>query len=91
VRARQIDAVIRHQPLQRQVDLADQHPGIVFLQHIQTPWHAPALARLIEEYEAALPEGGWPNWVLGNHALCSQGSRTRSGGIGTRPSPISSP
>jgi alpha-glucosidase len=21
----------------------------------------------VEEYEAALPEGGWPNWVLGNH------------------------
>src|SRR5262249_11408938 len=25
------------------------------------------LATLIEEYEAALPPGGWPNWVLGNH------------------------
>jgi alpha-glucosidase len=25
------------------------------------------LARLVEEYEAALPSGGWPNWVLGNH------------------------
>ena len=22
---------------------------------------------IIEEYEAALPSGGWPNWVLGNH------------------------
>jgi alpha-glucosidase len=22
---------------------------------------------LIAEYEAALPAGGWPNWVLGNH------------------------
>jgi alpha-glucosidase len=22
---------------------------------------------LIDEYEAALPPGGWPNWVLGNH------------------------
>jgi alpha-glucosidase len=21
----------------------------------------------VEEYEAALPQGGWPNWVLGNH------------------------
>ena len=27
----------------------------------------PAIARLIGEYEAALPAGGWPNWVLGNH------------------------
>ncbi len=30
-------------------------------------WSAPALARLIREYEAALPPGAWPNWVLGNH------------------------
>jgi alpha-glucosidase len=22
---------------------------------------------LIDQYEAALPTGGWPNWVLGNH------------------------
>jgi alpha-glucosidase len=25
------------------------------------------MARLVEDYEASLPEGGWPNWVLGNH------------------------
>ena len=25
------------------------------------------IAQLIDEYEAALPAGGWPNWVLGNH------------------------
>lgn len=30
-------------------------------------WHAPSLARLIHEYESALPPNGWPNWVLGNH------------------------
>jgi alpha-glucosidase len=30
-------------------------------------WDARNLARLIDEYEAALPPGGWPNWVLGNH------------------------
>ncbi len=36
-------------------------------QLIQTPWQADAVAALVEEYEAALPEGGWPNWVLGNH------------------------
>jgi alpha-glucosidase len=30
-------------------------------------WNAPAIARIIGEYEAALPPGGWPNWVLGNH------------------------
>jgi alpha-glucosidase len=32
-----------------------------------TPWHASNIAKLIREYEAALPSGGWPNWVLGNH------------------------
>ena len=48
------------------VDLSGAHLPFNF-QLIQTPWHAPAVARLIEEYEAALPEGGWPNWVLGNH------------------------
>lgn len=30
-------------------------------------WTAPALRDLIRRYEALLPEGGWPNWVLGNH------------------------
>lgn len=34
---------------------------------IQTPWRAECIARLIRDYEAALPPGAWPNWVLGNH------------------------
>lgn len=34
---------------------------------ISTPWNAQVVARLIEDYEAALPPGTWPNWVLGNH------------------------
>lgn len=34
---------------------------------IGTPWEAGAIAALIERYEAALPPGAWPNWVLGNH------------------------
>jgi len=34
---------------------------------IETEWNARHLQRQIEEYEAALPEGGWPNWVLSNH------------------------
>jgi alpha-glucosidase len=34
---------------------------------ITTPWEPAAIAGLVERYEAALPEGGWPNWVLGNH------------------------
>ncbi len=36
-------------------------------QLIQAPWRPERLADLIEKYEAALPQGGWPNWVLSNH------------------------
>lgn len=36
-------------------------------QLLSVPWHAGRLFSVIEEYEAALPTGGWPNWVLGNH------------------------
>ena len=36
-------------------------------QLIEAPWEARSLSRLIAGYEAALPPGGWPNWVLGNH------------------------
>jgi glycosidase len=36
-------------------------------QLVEAPWRARALATLIANYEAALPPGGWPNWVLGNH------------------------
>jgi alpha-glucosidase len=34
---------------------------------LNSPWNARAIANLIEDYEARLPPGGWPNWVLGNH------------------------
>ncbi len=36
-------------------------------QLIDTPWQARVLAAVIANYEAVLPPGGWPNWVLGNH------------------------
>jgi alpha-glucosidase len=36
---------------------------------LRTPWQALPIAALIRQYEAALPTGGWPNWVLGNHDL----------------------
>jgi alpha-glucosidase len=36
-------------------------------QLIQAPWCPDAIRDLIDEYEAALPEEGWPNWVLSNH------------------------
>jgi alpha-glucosidase len=34
---------------------------------IQTRWEASAIADSIGQYEAALPSGAWPNYVLGNH------------------------
>ncbi len=36
-------------------------------QLIQTQWQAALIAELIRSYEALLPDGAWPNWVLGNH------------------------
>ncbi len=36
-------------------------------QFVDAPWEARSLATLIADYEAALPPGCWPNWVLGNH------------------------
>jgi len=34
---------------------------------ISLPWDSRLLAAAIDEYEGALPEGDWPNWVMGNH------------------------
>ncbi|MBI5131604.1 MAG: DUF3459 domain-containing protein [Rhodopseudomonas palustris] len=34
---------------------------------LSVPWNARDIAALIARYEAALPAGAWPNWVLGNH------------------------
>jgi alpha-glucosidase len=31
------------------------------------PWDARTIAELVRAYEAALPAGAWPSWVLGNH------------------------
>jgi alpha-glucosidase len=58
-------------PLERLVayygtDLAGAHLPFNF-QLLHTAWNARDISNLINEYEAALPAGGWPNWVLGNH------------------------
>ncbi|MFC7398707.1 alpha-amylase family glycosyl hydrolase [Chelatococcus sp. GCM10030263] len=58
-------------PLERLVayygaDLKGAHLPFNF-QLVESPWNARTLARIVEEYERALPAGGWPNWVLGNH------------------------
>jgi alpha-glucosidase len=48
------------------VNLSGVHLPFNF-QLLLAPWDARHIARSIVEYEKALPEGGWPNWVLGNH------------------------
>ena len=59
-------------------DLSGAHLPFNF-QLIQTAWNAHAIARLVNEYEAAIPEGGWPNWVLGNHDQPRIAARIGSG------------
>jgi alpha-glucosidase len=48
------------------VDLGGVHIPFNF-QLLLAKWQARDIARIIGEYEAALSERGWPNWVLGNH------------------------
>jgi len=56
------------------VDLTGFHLPFNF-HLIAAPWNPIAIAALIESYEAALPEGAWPNWVLGNHDRSRLASR----------------
>jgi alpha-glucosidase len=56
------------------VDLSGFHLPFNF-HLISTPWQPEAIAHLIRNYEAALPSGGWPNWVLGNHDRSRVASR----------------
>ena len=48
---------------------------------ILTPWQAEPIAALIRNYEAALPAGAWPNWVLGNHDQSRLATRLGSGQV----------
>lgn len=36
-------------------------------QLLQCAWNARTVAQVINDYNSALPQGAWPNWVLGNH------------------------
>jgi alpha-glucosidase len=47
-------------------DLKGAHLPFNF-QLIGAAWDPRVIEGIIEEYESALPPGGWPNWVLGNH------------------------
>ena len=58
-------------PVERLVAYYGEHRSGVQMpfnfQLLQTPWRARDIAAVIERYEGLLPEGAWPNWVLGNH------------------------
>ena len=58
-------------PVDRLMDYYGRGPPEVHqpfnFQLVDAQWDARSLAKLIVDYEAALPRGGWPNWVLGNH------------------------
>jgi alpha-glucosidase len=58
-------------------DLAGVHLPFNFAL-LHAPWDARTISALIDEYEAALPAGGWPNWVLGNHDRARIASRVGS-------------
>lgn len=47
-------------------------------QLIGSEWRAAVVRRRVEAYEAALPPGAWPNWVLGNHDQPRLASRVGS-------------
>lgn len=36
-------------------------------QLVTLPWNANSIRTAVNNYEATLPDYGWPNWVLGNH------------------------
>ena len=47
-----------------------ERPGVHLpfnFQLVEAPWDAAVLWSLIADYEAALPPGGWPNWVIASH------------------------
>lgn len=51
---------------------------------VQTPFTCQNITKLVDEYERALPQGGWPNWVLGSHDADRIASETRAGDANAR-------
>lgn len=48
-------------------NLDEAHLPFNFQLVTMSAWEAGTIRKLVDEYEAALPAGAWPNWVLGNH------------------------
>jgi oligo-1,6-glucosidase/alpha-glucosidase len=47
-----------------------ERPGVHLpfnFQLVEAPWSAAVLRTMIANYEAALPPGAWPNWVIASH------------------------
>ena len=42
---------------------------------VESAWDAETLGRIIADYEASIPEWGWPNWVLGSHDAARTAAR----------------
>lgn len=58
-------------------DLKGAHLPFNF-QLVTLPWDATVISKAVIAYEAALPAGGWPNWVLSNHDRPRVASRVGS-------------
>jgi alpha-glucosidase len=44
-------------------------------------WTAERIRRRVREFEAALPPGAWPNWVVGNHDVDRVATRMNHDGL----------
>jgi alpha-glucosidase len=47
-----------------------ERPGVHLpfnFQLVEAHWHASTIRQMMADYEAALPPGAWPNWVIASH------------------------
>jgi alpha-glucosidase len=42
---------------------------------LDVPWDVDSIAGVMDQYLAALPRGGWPDWVIGSHDKCRIATR----------------
>lgn len=65
-------------------DLDGLHLGFNFplVRTYARGWTAERVRRYVDAFEAALPPGAWPNWVLGNHDVDRVATRLGGGRLG---------
>lgn len=61
-------------------DLSGIHLPFNFGLVTMNKWGAGTIRRVVSDYEEVLPEGAWPNWVLGNHDQPRIATRTGEDG-----------